>query len=161
MSGPRILVAGIGNILRGGDAFGVVVVRRLANRTLPEGLTVRDFGIRGFDLAMALTGDCDVAVLVDATRRGGTPGTVYLMEVDSTAMEGTAELDLHGMVPTQVLRAVRSIGGTLGRILIVACEPEDFGDPDAGRVGLSPRVEAAIPEAIRMIEGLLEGALHA
>ena len=50
---PSILVAGIGNIFMGDDAFGCEVARRLAGRTLPEGVRVVDFGIRGFDLAYA------------------------------------------------------------------------------------------------------------
>ena len=51
----KILVAGIGNIFLGDDAFGVEVVRRLSN--LPEGVTAKDFGIRSYDLAYALLDD--------------------------------------------------------------------------------------------------------
>ena len=161
MSGPRLLVAGVGNVFFGDDGFGVEVVRRLAGRGLPDGAEVRDFGIRGFDLALALSSGWDAAVLVDASRRGGAPGTVYLMEVEVDGTGGAAELDVHGMVPAQVLRAVRSLGGSLGKVWVVACEPEDFGDPEEGRMGLSRRVEAAVPEAVRMIESLIEGVLHA
>src|SRR6185503_5673279 len=77
VSGPRLLVAGVGNVFFGDDGFGVEVVRRLAGRGLPDGAEVRDFGIRGFDLALALSSGWDAAVLVDASRRGGAPGTVY------------------------------------------------------------------------------------
>ena len=49
-----MLVAGIGNIFLGDDGFGCEVVKRLAERELPEGVEVRDFGIRGMDLAYAL-----------------------------------------------------------------------------------------------------------
>ena len=55
MSG-RILIAGIGNVFLGDDGFGVEVVKRLAERELPEGVEVVDFGIRGLDLAYALDG---------------------------------------------------------------------------------------------------------
>ena len=53
---PRILVAGIGNIFLGDDAFGVEVVKRLAAQALPRpwGWDVVDFGIRGLDLTYAL-----------------------------------------------------------------------------------------------------------
>ncbi|MGA9587502.1 MAG: hypothetical protein WBQ95_19385, partial [Terracidiphilus sp.] len=47
----KILVAGIGNIFLGDDAFGVEVVRRLMSRNLPAEARVVDFGIRGLDLA--------------------------------------------------------------------------------------------------------------
>src|ERR1700677_3504457 len=53
---PRILIAGIGNIFLGDDAFGVEVARRLCTREWPPNANVRvtDFGIRGYDLAYAL-----------------------------------------------------------------------------------------------------------
>lgn len=68
--GRRILVAGIGNVFLGDDGFGVEVVRRLAGRGLPEGVEVKDFGIRGMDLAYALQDDYELVVFVDATPRG-------------------------------------------------------------------------------------------
>ncbi len=73
---PTVLVAGIGNIFLGDDAFGVEVVRSLARRQLPEGVAVRDFGIRGFDLAYALLDPWSAVILVDALPRGEVPGTL-------------------------------------------------------------------------------------
>jgi hydrogenase maturation protease len=75
-----ILVAGIGNIFNGDDAFGVEVARLLAQRSLPAGVTVVDFGIRGIDLTYALLDGYDAAVLVDAAQRGEVPGTVSVIE---------------------------------------------------------------------------------
>ena len=63
---PAILIAGIGNIFLGDDAFGVEVVRQLAGRNLPARVKAIDFGIRGFDLAYALLDGSDVTILVDA-----------------------------------------------------------------------------------------------
>jgi hypothetical protein len=54
MMGERILIAGIGNIFLGDDAFGAEVAQRLARRSLPDGVRVVDYGIRGFDLAYAI-----------------------------------------------------------------------------------------------------------
>src|SRR4028118_173411 len=79
MRPERVLVAGIGNIFLGDDGFGVEVVRRLAERPLPGGVEVKDFGIRGMDLAYALQDDYGLVVFVDATSRGGEPGTGYLI----------------------------------------------------------------------------------
>ena len=79
---PTVLVAGIGNMFLGDDGFGVEVVRRLAGRTLRPGVTIRDFGIRGFDLAFNLVDGADLTILVDATARGGAPGTLYTIEPD-------------------------------------------------------------------------------
>jgi hydrogenase maturation protease len=82
MSLPRVLVACIGNIFLGDDAFGVEVAQRLAGRGLPEGVRVVDFGIRGLDLTFALLDDYEAVILVDATPRGGDPGTLYVLELD-------------------------------------------------------------------------------
>src|SRR5690242_3589971 len=98
-----VLVAGIGNIFLGDDAFGVEVVRRLAERALPDGVEVVDFGIRGFDLAHALMQAESTAILIDATPRGGPPGTLYLIEADATGGDNPASVETHGMDPATVL----------------------------------------------------------
>src|SRR5947209_2000127 len=86
----QILVAGVGNIFLGDDAFGVEVAQRLLRRSLPEGVRVVDFGIRGFDLAYALMRDDlaegGTAILVDALPRGEPPGTLYVIEPDLDAL---------------------------------------------------------------------------
>ncbi len=76
----RTLVAGVGNIFFGDDGFGVEVARRLTECELPEGVTVADYGIRGMHLAYDLSNGFDRAILIDAAPRGGTPGTVYVLE---------------------------------------------------------------------------------
>ena len=76
----RILIAGIGNIFLGDDAFGVEVARRLVRRRLPDGVRVVDFGIRGLDLTYALLDGYEAVILVDAAPRGGPPGTLYVLE---------------------------------------------------------------------------------
>ena len=87
---PRILIAGIGNIFLGDDAFGVEVVRRLSTRKLPQNVRVTDFGIRGYDLAYALLDGYDTTILVDACPRGEPAGTLYVIEPDVTDL-GSSE----------------------------------------------------------------------
>jgi hydrogenase maturation protease len=154
-SSPRILIACVGNIFLGDDGFGVEVARRLSERSLPDGVLVKDFGIRGFDLTYALLDPYNLVVLVDACPRGDAPGTVYLIEPEAAAPEtGEAALDLHGMNPMNALRLVRSMGGEASRILVVGCEPEELGGHD-GKLGLSEPVQAAVGEAVQLIEGLI------
>src|SRR5579875_1882924 len=62
---PRVLVACIGNIFLGDDGFGVEVARQLATRAFPGNVRIRDFGIRGYDLAYALLEADDLTILVD------------------------------------------------------------------------------------------------
>ncbi|MDQ3013802.1 MAG: hydrogenase maturation protease [Acidobacteriota bacterium] len=159
MAQPRILIACIGNIFLGDDAFGVEVAKRLAARKLPDEVRLKDFGIRGFDLAYALLDEYEVTILVDATPRGGAPGTLYLIEPDLSELEvnnaQTAALDTHGMNPMKVLQMARSMGAQFQQILLVGCEPMTFGSEEQGQMGLSEPVAAAVDEALRMIESLI------
>lgn len=153
---PRILVAGIGNIFLGDDAFGVEVVHRLLERALPEGVEVGDFGIQGFDLAYEMLENYDANILIDATPRGGTPGTLYVIDPEVNTWENAEQMTpaTHGLNPVQVLTMVKQFGGQLRNVRIVGCEPESFGD-DEGMMGLSESVATAVPEAISLVEGLI------
>src|SRR5581483_4795557 len=103
----KILVAGIGNIFLGDDAFGVEVARRISSQQMPDAVTVADFGIRSYDLAYTLMEDWDHVILVDAVPRGGQPGTVYVIEPDLDDL-GEPDLDAHTMNPVSVLRVVQA-----------------------------------------------------
>jgi hydrogenase maturation protease len=152
--GIRILVAGIGNVFLGDDGFGPAVAGRLAGSTLPAGVEVEDFGIRGMDLAYALQG-YDTAILVDAVPRGGAPGTVYLIEPELDPDE--AAIDTHGMNPVKVLALARHLGGELPRVLVVGCEPAGVvTDEDELSAELSEPVRLAVGEAVRMVESVVE-----
>jgi hydrogenase maturation protease len=158
---PKILVAGIGNIFLGDDGFGVEVARRLSERDWPAGVSVVDFGIRGYDLAFALVDGCQAAILVDALARGEAPGTLYVLEPD---VEGLGELSPagmagHGLHPAQVLNLARLFGSLPGRILVVGCEPAtlefDLDTVEEGGMGLSEPVQAAVAGAITLVESLV------
>ena len=71
------LIIGCGNLLRGDDAVGPVVVRRLLDRGLPAGVEVADGGTSGMDVAFRMRGAARV-VLVDACTSGGEPGSISL-----------------------------------------------------------------------------------
>jgi hydrogenase maturation protease len=158
----RILIAGIGNIFLGDDAFGSEVARRLQRRAWPAEVRVDDFGIRGFDLGFALLEAHELTILIDAVPRGGAPGTLYRIEPDIDGLDELNEADMtiepHGMNPMKVLAMVKSMGGLFKRIVLIGCEPAPLVSED-GEMGLSPSVEAAIPEAIRMVEELIANAL--
>ncbi|MDX6408238.1 MAG: hydrogenase maturation protease [Gaiellaceae bacterium] len=148
----RILVAGIGNIFLGDDGFGVEVAQRLAARTLPAGVEVRDFGIRGMDLAYQLQEEYDTVVFVDAAPRGEPPGTVSLIEPELDLEE--VVLDTHGMDPLRVLALANALGRIPDHVLVVACEPEVViaGEHDEDLVGeLSEPVAAAVDQAVELV----------
>jgi hydrogenase maturation protease len=154
----RLLIAGIGNIFLGDDAFGVEVARRLAGIKVPEGVRIVDFGIRGFDLAYALLDGYDTTIMVDACPRGEAPGTLYVIEPElantASPEENASVVEAHSMNPLNVLRLATSMGGPLKRVLLVGCEPETLG-PEEGQMGLSATVEAAVGDAVKLVESLI------
>jgi hydrogenase maturation protease len=153
-----ILVAGVGNIFLGDDAFGVEVAQRLAARALPPNVRVVDFGIRSYDLAYALMDPWELVILVDAVPGGDEPGTVYLIEPElPSGGEAPTDFgfDAHSMNPVAVLQLVNTLGGEMSRLMVVGCEPSTVDSDADGETGLSKPVEAAVDEAIRMIDQLI------
>jgi len=163
----RVLVACIGNIFLGDDGFGVEVAQYLQRqRTYPQGVQVIDFGIRGVELAYSLLDPYDELVLVDAIQRGKAPGTVTLIEPDLTKLNAAqgAEarqvgLDTHSMDPLKVLAFAHTLGAKPIHTLLVGCEPAMLGggsEYEEMQVGLSAPVQAAIAEAVQMIDTLIQ-----
>lgn len=149
-----ILVAGVGNIFLGDDGFGVEVARRLAGVELPPDVKVTDFGIRGVHLAYELLDGYEMVILVDASPRGGEPGTLYVIEPEPEPEPDPDEippLDAHGMDPGAVLALLRVLGGSVEQILVVGCEPAVV---DEGMT-LSPPVEAAVDQAVTLVQDLI------
>lgn len=157
-----VLIAGIGNVFLGDDAFGVELAHRLAQRGgLPAGVEVADFGIRGFDLAHALLEDRDATILMDATPLGGAPGTLYVIEPsrsDFESSEGGVAFEAHAMDPLNVMRLAWSMGARPKRLLVVGCEPSllDEDEYAFGSVGLSEPVERALDEAVTLVYSVLD-----
>src|SRR5581483_2196336 len=140
---PVILIAGIGNIFRGDDAFGSELARRLSTQTVPPKVRVVDFGTRGHDLAFALQDEYEAVILLDVIQRGDQPGRLSVIELNLTSpseFEADELMDTHGMHPLRVLRLLQAAGRELPPIWLVACEPETFG-PEEGMMGLSEPVE--------------------
>ncbi len=174
----RTLVAGVGNVFQGDDAFGVEVIKLLASRPWPAGVEVADFGIRGVHLVYELLDGCDLFVLVDAAQRGYEPGTVTVLEVgpaDTVPADrvpagtrpagtrpvgtrpagngpGVPVMDAHGLEPDAIFTMLDSMGRRPGRSLVVACEPADVSPG----MGLSGPVRAALPHAVRAVEEILD-----
>src|SRR6202453_430376 len=124
----KILVAGVGNIFLGDDGFGPEVALSLSRRQLPENVSVKDFGIRGFDLTYALLDPWDAVIIVDAMPRGEAAGTLYVVEPDLAALSGGAtaetEINPHGMDPVRVLHLAGSQGTISAQVLVVGCGPQ-------------------------------------
>jgi hydrogenase maturation protease len=151
-STKQILVAGIGNAWLRDDGFGGEVAKMLSERELPKGVEVMDFGSGGLDLAYQVMRGYDALILIDVSRQGEPPGTLYVMEAREADVEGQIEdgqmLDPHGMDPETVLRFVKYVGGWPGRVFVVACEPEVVEDVG---FGLSESVRASLERAADVV----------
>jgi hydrogenase maturation protease len=148
----QILIAGVGNAWLRDDGFGGAVAKALSERQLPEGVSVIDFGSGGLDLAYEVMRGYDALILLDVSRQGERPGTLYLMEAHEEEVEGGIEdghpIDPHGMDPQTVLRFVKYVGGWPGRVFVVACEPEVVDDVG---LGLSGAVGEAVQRAVELV----------
>lgn len=166
----RILIAGVGNVLRADDAFGVEVARRLADRSdLPDGVRVVETGIGGIALVQELQDGYDALLVADAVDRGRPPGTVMLIEPDvvdvhSLTWDEKHDLlaDMHLATPERALMLARALGVLPARVLMVGCQPEDA---DAvGQEMSSPvaaAVDVAVDEILQHVERLLASAAPA
>ena len=139
----RVLVAGFGSVLRGDDGFGVEVVRRLHARPLPVGTTLLEVGTGGIALAQELLTGYDRVVVVDAVQRGGCPGQLYVLRVDS--VESLQSIDMHMAVPLRALGLAQTLGVLPRDVYMIGCEPAVVDDLD---MHLSDVVEAAVAPAM-------------
>ena len=148
----RTLIAGFGNVLRGDDGFGVEVLRRLGERGVAsDSVELLDVGTGGIRLAQELITPYDRLIIIDATTRGGAPGTVYSLIVD--AVKPTREIDMHTAVPSRALEVAQAFGPLPAEIYLIGCEP---GSVDELTTDLSPPVAAAVDEAVRRVAEILE-----
>jgi len=147
----QILIAGVGNSWMQDDGFGSEVVRMLGERELPPGVSAEDFGTGGLDLAYEVMRGYDALILLDVTRGGGPPGTLYMLEPEEAEIAAGIEdgemIDPHAMDPQTVLRFVRAVSGWPGSVVVIACEPAEVEEPG---LGLTPEVAAAIPRAVEL-----------
>jgi hydrogenase maturation protease len=156
----KILVAGMGNVLRGDDGFGVEVVKTLQAESLPKSVDVIEVGIAGMSLVQKLLEGYDVLIIVDTARRGGSPGTIYVIEpevakvsLDTLNMKLLNYLaDGHYVEPSKVLALASGLGILPKKVLIVGCEPaiqEEFN------IGLTEAVREAANRAIALVLDLV------
>jgi len=157
----RILIAGVGNVLRGDDGFGVEVAQALSRRgNLPAGVTVFEGGIAGIPLVQELMDGYDALIVADAVERGGAPGTIYLIEPDITDPATLDPLALHASLadahytePSQVLVLAKALGVLPPKVYIVGCQPAGYDELGAE---LSDQVRGAVEVALNRIESLIE-----
>jgi len=159
-NGRRVLVAGVGNVLHGDDAYGVAVVQRLAQRTdLPPTVKVVEVGIGGISLVQELFDGYDVLMIVDAVERDRAPGTIFLLEpqVPDLAQWPHEQrqdflANMHMTTPSRALILARALGVLPPSVYMLGCQPTRY---DELVIGLSLPVERAVELSLeRLVEEL-------
>jgi hydrogenase maturation protease len=159
-----VVVAGVGNVLRGDDGFGPATIRALESAgALPPEVCTLEVGIGGISLVHELLEGCDALIVVDAVDRGGPPGTLYVLEPEvptAEALPATEHAfmatDLHEVVPGRVLLMARALGVLPPRVRIIGCQP---AETEEFSLELSPVVQQAVPGAVHAIRSLLKEML--
>ncbi len=157
----KILVAGVGNVLRGDDGYGVAVVRQLAEcDNLPEGVSIFEAGIAGISLVQELMNEYDALIIADAVERNQEAGTIYLLEPDIPALDETASLQLHQSLvdahyadPAKALLLAKKLEVLPAKVFIVGCQPANCDEFDSE---MTPAVKRAIPIAVERIKSLIK-----
>ena len=156
----RILVAGMGNLLRGDDGFGVAVAQELKGRAFPPGVDIVEVGISGVSMAQELLEGYDALVLIDAMNRGEEPGTLYVERAEVPDLEqyskreiGRFAADMHQTDPSKVLVLGEALGVLPDPAVLVGCEPYETDELEDR---LSEPVGEAVPRAVEQIELVVE-----
>ncbi len=158
----RVLIAGVGNLIRGDDGFGVEVARRLAAeppRVQGATITVIETGIGGIHLVQELLSGYDALLVLDAVDRNAEPGTLFLLEperVDSSAWPSEIRRDFfadtHYAEPSRAMALAAAVGALPGRVLVVGCQVASVDDVIHA---LSPAVARAVELILPRLPGII------
>jgi hydrogenase maturation protease len=156
-SPSALLVLGLGNVLCGDDGLGAVAVYLLQRRyRAPDGVSVLDGGTLGLSL-LPLLEDARAAILVDAVRADGPPGSFVRLEGDDVAPAAAERLSVHQVGVADLLEAARWRGRCPSPLILLGLVPESL---ELG-VGRTPRVEAALPGLVERVVAEARGLGHA
>ena len=165
----KLLIAGVGNVLRGDDGFGIAVANRLMQRhdipaSGPSSAKIIETGIGGMSLVQELMYGYGVLIILDAFTKGGTPGQLYVLEPvlpDLSGLDAHEKrdyfADTHYATPIRALTLLAHVATLPDTIRIIGCEPEQLDDL---RIGLSPSVDAAVDKAVEMVLDLVRNFQH-
>lgn len=155
-----ILVAGVGQLLRGDDGFGVECVRRLVQMDLGDRVRVIETGTGGINLVTALYDPTDALIVLDAVDHGRPPGTVMVIEPEVADVDDMPDMerwdflaDMHYTKPESAFMLAKALGVLPDRFVLVGCQPQET---EMLEVGLSPVVAAAVGVAVVEVQRIID-----
>jgi hydrogenase maturation protease len=148
----RTLILGLGNVLLADEAVGPLAVRRLeAESAADDSLLCLDGGTLSFSLAAPIA-DCPRLIVIDAAVMGDPPGTVRVFEdADMDRQLTQHATSVHEVSLADLLDMARLTQSLPARRALIGIEPALVGWGD----GLTPAVEAALPEVLERVRALL------
>ncbi len=153
----RILLAGVGNVLRGDDGFGIAVLNELQRTLAVDGVEFFESGIAGISLVQKLMDGFDALIIIDALDRGAAPGQVFVLEPDAESLKNPPSTheatDLHQADPEVVLRMATALNVLPPRAWIVGCQAADCDELGAP---LTDAVARAVPLAVERIQSIVQ-----
>jgi len=150
----RTLILGLGNPLLGDEGIGVRVGEELSGLELPAGVEVVEGGTAGLGLIGLMEGYQRV-IIVDAADMGRPPGHVVRFTPSEVQFKtAEAPLSLHQIGLGEALVVAEALEMAPDELVIIGIQP---GWIETG-VGLSPEVEGAIPQVVRMVLDELDAA---
>lgn len=147
----RILIVGVGNVLRGDDGFGIRALATLRREPLGDDVHCLETGIGGMHLVQELMRGYDAVILFDAVDRGQAPGRVTVLEPILPALDDLSPAEhrdyfceTHYATPIRALTFARELNVLPAVVRIIGCQT---ADADRYGLGLHADVEAAVPRA--------------
>ncbi len=157
----KILISGVGNVLRGDDGFGVAVAQSLyQNNNFSGEVDIFEAGIAGIAFVQELMNGYDALIIADAVDRGTEAGTIFVFEPEIHETGETSSLDFHRSLadahytePSKVLTLARALNVLPPKIFVVGCQPAGYDEFGAE---MSEPVSLAVEVAVKRIKSLVE-----
>jgi hydrogenase maturation protease len=141
------LVAGIGNIMRGDDAAGLVAACRIAETDL-DGVTILEED-GPLDLLLDSWLSYDLVILIDAVHSGAPSGTIFRFDARTEPLPAIfpAQISSHGMGIPEAVELARALDQLPPGLIVYGIEGQEF---EAG-AGLTAAVEAAVDDVVERV----------
>jgi hydrogenase maturation protease len=148
----KILVAGVGNLLKCDDGLGPQVIERLKEVQLPCNVDLLDLGTSGMDI-LHYCANYDKVIFVDAIRLGKPHGTVYRIrprevQVTDDELRNVIYMSMHEIDLERVISLGKKLGKMPEDLVIIGCEPKEIS---VVKMGLTEEVSSNIPNIMRLI----------
>ena len=141
--GASVVVIGVGNALRGDDAAGLEVARRL--RALDDGGRLKVHAYEGEGLGLLdLWAGADAVVVIDAMRSGANPGEIRRIDATPAAVQlPPPPSSSHAVGVAEAIELGRALGTLPATVIVYAIEGEEFQTGSQPTAAVARAVESA------------------